>query len=211
MPNYQKGVVYKIISKDNNISDMYIGSTCSFSSRKSAHKKSAINRVNKSYRRKVYQFIRDNGGFDNFQIIIIESYPCNSRLELIARERYWYNILKPSLNIYIPGRTLKEYYNDPLMKKKHSDDMKRYYQNNLEYQKEKNRNYSKKVIICGICLHTHSMANKTNHYQKKYHIRYEKLAIENKQLNEADKNLDQADDEIMQEFNKICSLIEAVK
>jgi hypothetical protein len=211
MKDYSKGVVYKIVSKDDNISDMYIGSTCSFTSRKYAHKKATTNRVGKTYRRKVYQFIRDNGGFDNFQIIIIESYPCNTRLELVARERHWYNILKPSLNVYMPNRTHKEYMSQPHVKARNKIIMKKYYEDNLESQKKKMRDYSLRVLTCDICQHTHSRANKTNHYQKKYHIRYQMLADENKRLNEKALKFDQDEDEIMKEFNKICSLIDSVK
>ena len=37
-------------------------------------------------------------GIKNFEIILIESYPCNSKDELRARENYWINQLNPNLN-----------------------------------------------------------------------------------------------------------------
>ena len=33
--------------------------------------------------------IRNNGGFDNYEVIIIENYPCNNSNEAKIRERFW--------------------------------------------------------------------------------------------------------------------------
>ena len=58
----------------------------------------------------VYQFIRNNGGIDEWIIETIEEYPCNSKIEAEQRERYYIEELKPSLNRIIPLRTAKERY-----------------------------------------------------------------------------------------------------
>ena len=112
MPNYSKTVLYKIVCKDINIIDIYIGHTTNFNKRKIKHKSRCNNEKNKSYNLKVYQFIRNNGGFENWKIIIIEDYPCENKLEAKTRERYWIEELKPLLNSNIPGRTQEERYND---------------------------------------------------------------------------------------------------
>ena len=58
----------------------------------------------------VYQFIRENGGWDNFDMILIEEYECENRLQAEQRERYWIETLKAELNQIIPSRTRKQYY-----------------------------------------------------------------------------------------------------
>ena len=40
---------------------------------------------------------------------MIEKYPCNDLNEARARERYWYEILTPNLNMCNPCRSQKEY------------------------------------------------------------------------------------------------------
>jgi hypothetical protein len=58
----------------------------------------------------VYQFIRENGGFYNWDVVLVENViGCTSSWELHARERYWIDTLKSELNKHIPNRTQKEY------------------------------------------------------------------------------------------------------
>jgi len=54
----------------------------------------------------------ENGGWKNFEMIEIEKYPCNDKNECSARERYWKELFKASLNIRTPSRTQKEYQED---------------------------------------------------------------------------------------------------
>jgi hypothetical protein len=61
----------------------------------------------------VYQFIRDHGGFENWEIVLIEkAVDCSDKPTLHARERYWMERLQAELNKYIPTRTQKEWYED---------------------------------------------------------------------------------------------------
>jgi len=90
MPLYENSVIYKLVHKedlDNN--NIYIGSTTNFRGRKAEHKKAVVNDNDKNYNTKKYQYIRENGGWDNWTMIQVEKYPCNDRRELEARERYW--------------------------------------------------------------------------------------------------------------------------
>jgi hypothetical protein len=60
-----KFYIYRI--QDNNDSEQfYIGSTTNISRRKSHHKKNVRNKVGKLYWTRLYQYIRDHGGWDNF-------------------------------------------------------------------------------------------------------------------------------------------------
>lgn len=96
---YDKFVIYiiKHIYSDN----FYIGSTDNFSSRKSKHKKTTYNRVKKSYHRKLYKFIRENKGWDNFTIEILEHYPCDTLKEGRCIEFDYIDQMKPTLNMII--------------------------------------------------------------------------------------------------------------
>lgn len=77
MPNYQKGKIYAIRSHNSNF--IYIGSTCQkLCVRFGGHK--AVSNKCKS------KVVVDCG--DSY-IELIESYPCQSREELTARENYW--------------------------------------------------------------------------------------------------------------------------
>lgn len=107
-PNYTKTVMYKIISKDNKILDTYIGHTTNIKKRISRHRENVIY-INPRKDYYVYQFIRKNGGWDNFELIIIEEYPCQTCDDARLRERYWYELLKPSLNSRRPIISKKEY------------------------------------------------------------------------------------------------------
>ena len=65
MPNYQKGIIYKLCCKNPLITDIYIGSTTNFRERKHSHK-SISNCSNSSFsNRKIYKTINENGGFSN--------------------------------------------------------------------------------------------------------------------------------------------------
>ena len=66
----------------------------------------------KKYNCKIYQCIRDNGGWENWNMIEIEKYPCNDGNEARKRERYWYETLGASLNVCLPSRSHKEYYTE---------------------------------------------------------------------------------------------------
>ena len=47
---------------------------------------------------KLYQMIRENGGWDMFRMIEIEKYPCNDRREAEKRENEVMKSLKASMN-----------------------------------------------------------------------------------------------------------------
>ena len=66
------GIIYKLVSRDINVPELYVGSTCSFRARKAQHKKRCNNENDKKYKYNVYQYIRANGGWDLFDMIQIE-------------------------------------------------------------------------------------------------------------------------------------------
>lgn len=147
---YEKAVIYKLCCLDPEIKECYVGSTCNLYLRKSQHKHSCNNPNDKYYNFKVYQFIRENGGWNNWQMILLEQYPCNSKLEMHMRERYWFENLGATLNSQYPNRTKKEW--EEANPEKVKEYQKEYREANPEYQKE----------------YRETNAEQLKEYQKKY-------------------------------------------
>ena len=106
--NYDNTIIYKIVCSDLNITDLYVGHTTNFTKRKTMHKSDCNNENSPNYNVKLYKTIRENGGWDNWNMIEIEKYSCNDGNESRARERYWYEQLKANLNVCYPHRSTKE-------------------------------------------------------------------------------------------------------
>ena len=70
--DYSKTHFYKIVCKDTNIKDCYVGHTTDFTRRKSQHKHLCYAENDKGYNIYVYEFIRENGGWDNWNMVEIE-------------------------------------------------------------------------------------------------------------------------------------------
>ena len=111
MVDYSKGKIYQIVSPDGKM--VYVGSTVKdrlcqrMSKHSSSYKNSRTDNVT------AYQ-IFDKYGFQNCSIELIEMYPCQSKDELNSREGFWIRKKMESgcVNKVIPGRTLKQYYED---------------------------------------------------------------------------------------------------
>jgi hypothetical protein len=90
--DYVNSLIYKMVSAlDDKI---YVGSTRgTLRLRKSKHKSASKIKPN----RRVYEHL-NRVGWSNVRIVLIESFPCNNRDELIRREQYYIDLLKPELN-----------------------------------------------------------------------------------------------------------------
>ena len=108
--DYSKTIIYKIVCKDLDVKDFYIGSTTQFNKRKSQHKLNHNNpNITSKYNCKLYNCIRQNGYWDNWDMVMIEKIPCADKLEQLKREREYIEELKPTLNNNIPTRSQAEY------------------------------------------------------------------------------------------------------
>ena len=96
-------VIYKISCIDSNIDECYIGSTCDVRKRMWVHKSDCNNPNSKKYNFKVYKFIRANKGWNNWGMVILEEFRCNSKFEKLQKERGWIQYIQPSLNSCIPS------------------------------------------------------------------------------------------------------------
>jgi len=97
--DYSNTIIYKIFCKDNNINDIYVGHTTNFPNRKCQHKTSINNSNNKN---KIYETIRKNGGWDNWDMVEIAQYNCKDHTEARIKEQEHYEILKANLNSFPP-------------------------------------------------------------------------------------------------------------
>ena len=107
--SFENTIIYKLVCNDRMIPDIYIGHTTNFRYRQFAHKNSCYNSNHHNYNCTVYEFIRNNHGWENWRMEVLEECNCKNSTEARARERFWIESLKPSLNVRIPNRTKKEY------------------------------------------------------------------------------------------------------
>jgi len=174
--DYSKTIIYKICCKDLNIADIYVGHTTDFKKRKYCHKSNYYN-INKKYdyNLKVYQFIRANGDWENWDMIEIEKYNAIDSYDAKKRERYWIEELKASLNARIPSRTQNEYYKDNI------EDIKKYKSNYRENKKE--------FIAKQKKIFYETNKDKINQINKEYHEKNKNI-INKKTKEYYDKNKD---------------------
>ena len=137
--DYSKTIIYRIVCKDPTIKDCYVGSTTDFKSRKSGHKTTCNNNKNKDYNVKVYQFIRENGGWNNWDMVEIEKYNAIDKLDQRKKERYWIETLQSTLNLVLPSRTYKEYYET--FKEEYTKRIKIYQENHKDELSEYKKKY----------------------------------------------------------------------
>jgi len=133
--DHSKTIIYKIVCKNLEVTDIYVGSTTKFSTRKSQHKTICNSEKSKAYNFKVYKMIRDNGGWDNWDMLEIEKFECTDGNEARARERHWYEELGAKLNTCVPNRSEKEYRTE------HLEDSKKYRDEHRAIKKEYNKAY----------------------------------------------------------------------
>jgi hypothetical protein len=143
-------IMYKIECLDASITEFYIGSTKAFRQRKTEHKQATTNTNHSKYNSKKYDFIRNNGGWENWKMYPIEEYKCDNIIQSRIREQYWIELLKPKLNTcFAYGVNIQK--NKEYQKNYHKDYQKEYYNlnKNLISQKKKERYAKLKALtIC---------------------------------------------------------------
>ena len=97
MPDYSKAVIYKIqhVTKPELL---YVGCTTNFNARRHQHKCRSTNVDDKEYNVYKYKMIRENGGWDMFEMKPIKQISCKSKLEAEIEEERVRNELKAGLN-----------------------------------------------------------------------------------------------------------------
>ena len=168
MVNYQLGKIYRIVCNTTGLT--YYGSTCekNLSSRLSHHKSVYKQYLNQNHHFITsFEIIKNN----NYVIVLVENYPCNSKDELHSRERFYIEN-NECINKNIPTRTINEWIEENKdrvteQKKKYYNANKQtflekraqYYQSNKEHIIEHNKQYRKE--------HKDDLAEKKKRYYKK--------------------------------------------
>lgn len=175
--NYPKAHIYKLCCKDLEIKDIYIGSTINWRRRKARHKNNCNNISSKEHNYMVYKFIRQCGGWNNWDMILIKEVNCNNKLELHREERKYIEALKATLNIGIPARTKEErliYY------KNYNEIYRKKFKNEIQLKKKEYYNKNridilnrKKIdlytcICCNLIIQKNSCSR---HFKSKSHIK----------------------------------------
>jgi len=108
--DYSNTVIYRFYSKNPDIEDDYIGHATDFVKRQTNHKSSCNNNSekNKEYNYEVYKYIRENGGFDNWQFEILVYADLKDKDEAEKLEKHYIKIFKPTLNDNDVGVTPEE-------------------------------------------------------------------------------------------------------
>ena len=126
MPDYDNGKIYQLVFGDRP--ERYVGSTTQeLHQRLSGHRSTnASSKVKK---------LVDAVGRMNVRIILIEDYPCSNKNELLSREQYWIDKLKPDVNIK------PAYIEDDIIDEKTKQEReKEIKQRQQEKEKEKEKN-----------------------------------------------------------------------
>jgi len=119
--DFGKTIMYKIVCDDLNVKDCYVGHTTNMTKRKYKHKTACNNEKNKAYNRKIYQIIRQNGGWSNWSMLLIETFPCKDKHEACKREREIFEELDAKMNMVRPYRTHEEHKEYDIQRKKNID------------------------------------------------------------------------------------------
>jgi|DEB0MinimDraft_10_1074344.scaffolds.fasta_scaffold13736_4 hypothetical protein len=139
--DFSKTVIYKIQHKE--IDDLlYVGSTTNFTQRKSSHKGGCNNANCYEYNYKLYQTIRDNGGWDMFNMVIIKHFPCQNFNEARTEEDKVMREMKSNLNMkraYVSPEEKQEYLREYRLENK--DKNKQYYLEHKDELAESHRQY----------------------------------------------------------------------
>jgi len=147
--DYSNCCIYKIEHIDNH-DLVYVGHTTNFTKRKYQHKSSCKNESSKEYNLKVYQMIRENGGWEAFKMIEVEKYACNDKREASRRENEIMEELKANMN-KIKSFVTEEEILERMRQyaENNKDRYKVYRENNKELYKERRKKYyeNNKVII----------------------------------------------------------------
>ena len=100
--DYSNTIIYKITCKDTNIKDLYVGHTTNFVQRKYSHEKLCINKKSPNYKCKLYETIRNNGGWENWNMEVIDFFKCHDHYQARQKEQEYFISLNATLNSIEP-------------------------------------------------------------------------------------------------------------
>ena len=159
--------IYHIKSKDGVVH--YVGSTSNLNSRKSKHKYNCSHENNPHYHFDIYQYIRNNGGFDAFSIVPIRKIEnVTNKTDLLIAEQTEmekHSGLKNMKGSYLSEEERAEKMREhaKIWAKNNPEYKRNYKENNPEKIKEKDRKYYQ------------AHKEKINEYQRQYRLKKKEL------------------------------------
>ena len=126
-PSFE-GIIYKLFCYDSEVLACYVGSTKNIKTRLKDHRSNTNCKSRKEHNSILYETIRQSGGWDNWSYQVLATMRVNNYHELHKFEALYIKSTKNTLNINIPTRTRKQYYEDE--KKNILAYKKSYHQNN---------------------------------------------------------------------------------
>ena len=161
--NYLNTIIYKLVHKeDYEDTNVYIGSTSNFIKRRYSHKSCCLNKDDRKYNMRKYQYIRANGGWEEWNMIEVEKYPCVDKREAESREEYWRKHFNAKLNTIRAFLSEEEQVE---VEKIFKENKKKKY---LENREEVLKDFSKK-ITCE-CGHIGAKNNISRHIKTQKHL-----------------------------------------
>ena len=152
-----KYIMYRISVDDYT----YIGSTKDFNQRKKCHKNVCNNINHANHNLKVYQIIRENGGWDCCEMIPIEECECENTIQAHIREEELRKEYNAEMNT-------KKAYIDENGKKQHKKEYNKEYQDtNKEIVLQKKK--EKITCECGSII---CKRDKSKHLNTKKHLAF---------------------------------------
>jgi len=144
--NTNASVIYKIYCVDGSCVYIYFGSTTNFTKRKANHKNTCNNVNQKAYNYKLYETIRANGGWDNWEMALVEIYPCKIKSELLIREQFYIDQQLDKVNdkrAYISEEDRKKYEieHNKQYRIDNKEKIKQYRIDNREHMLERRKQY----------------------------------------------------------------------
>lgn len=157
--DYNKTMIYKFVCRDTNVNDLYVGNTTDWRTRKSTHKSACCNEKSKDHNLKIYKTIRGNGGWDNWDMVLVEKHPCEDGIEARKREEYWRKHLMAMMNSSRAYRSVEDLKDDrKIYREKYKDTITKYIngwrKNNQEKIKEYYITHKEELgkrISCPLC------------------------------------------------------------
>ena len=156
------GIIYLIKHKTDDTKKVYVGSTNNLKNRINEHKSTCNNEKSKNYNLNLYQYIRENGGINEYQFIILECYVCNFKHELYYKEDDYIKIYDNNLNSKRAYLTRQEY------KKRLNEKCKKYRDKNKQIINEQ-RKKEKITCECGSIVRKNDI---TRHLRTLKHIAF---------------------------------------
>ena len=131
-------IFYKIVCLDNSVDLCYVGSTANWKARNHQHKISCNNENGKLYNSKIYKTIRENGGWDNFKMVQIETREQLTKREAEQIEEQYRVELKANMN------SKRCYTTEAQKREEYEEYCKKYYEKNTDKILEHNQKYYEK-------------------------------------------------------------------